>query len=258
MNTPENNPATETTATDYISQELACSRKAFRRTRLIGAILICAVAAYIGIISYILTGLLQPVEAAHVASGLLTQRVMAVGPDFAASIEAQIITLLHQTPDYIKQQLPILRKEVEAQLEQEFRGYCVSMSSNLENKVNLFLDDHKAEVKLLLENANDRAAIRRILPSFDQMVADFVQNDADGRVLKKNIDDLGTALKEIDKRMNRLANATDLSVEERKARRALAVIAKVISDNSSIPSDGNSTVSKLHRQRGLKSKPAKM
>jgi hypothetical protein len=237
MKTPANIPAPDTTATDYISQELARSRKALKRTRVVGAILVCGIAAYIGAITYILTGYFEPAEAAQVASGMLAQRVAADGPAFAASAESQILSLLHQTPDYLKQQLPVLRKELQAQFENEFRTYCGSLSANLGNKMDQFLDDHQGEIKSLLDNANDRAAIRRTLPSFDQMVADFVQNDVDGRTLKKHIDDLSLALKEVEKRMDRLANATDLTVEELKARRALAVIAKVTTQQTSIPGD---------------------
>jgi hypothetical protein len=238
MKTPANIPAPETTATDYISQELTRSRKALKRTRAVGAILVCGIAAYIGTITYILTGYFEPVEAAQVASGMLTQRVAADGPAFAASAEAQILSLLHQTPDYLKQQLPVLRKELQAQFEHEFQTYCASLSADLGNKMDLFIEDHQAEIKSLLDNAHDRAAIRKTLPSFDQMVADFVQNDVDGLSLKKHIDDLGLALKEVEKRMDRLANATDLTVEEQKARRALAVIAKATTQQTSIPSDG--------------------
>ena len=68
------------------------------------------------------------------------------------------------------------------------------------------------------------------------MVADFVQNDVDGRELKKHIDDLAAGLKEVEKRMDRLANASDLSPEEKKARRALAVVAK-ISATQAMPAD---------------------
>jgi len=67
-------------------------------------------------------------------------------------------------------------------------------------------------------------------------VTDFVQHDADGRDLKKQIDELAVSLKDIEKRMDRLANATDLTPEEKKARRALAVIAK-ISASQAAPTD---------------------
>jgi hypothetical protein len=163
---------------------------------------------------------------------MVVQHVQANGPVLAASIEAEIPALLHQTPAYLKEQLPLLRAHLADKLDQEFRTYCHTLSSDLGHKMDLFIDDHKTEIAKLLENGNDRAAIRKALPEFDAVINDFVQHDVDGRELKKHIDELAAALKTVETRMARLANANDLTIEEQKARRALAVVTKVASQHA--------------------------
>jgi hypothetical protein len=236
MNTPENNPGSEPMASAYLALRLERARKTLKRTQLAGSILIAVVAIYFSIITYILVGFFQPDQAARVASGMLTERAEQNGPVIASGVEREIPVLLRETPDYLKRQLPVLRKEMQASFVNEFSAHCQSMSDKVGANMDNYIDDHKAEIQNLLENGDDRDAIRKQLPSFDDVVTDFVQHDADGRDLKKQIDELAVSLKDIEKRMDRLANATDLTPEEKKARRALAVIAK-ISASQAAPTD---------------------
>lgn len=231
------------TAIAYLAQELPQARKTLKRTRIVGAILICCVGAYIGTISYIMVGFLQPQEAAQVASGMLSQRVASDGPAFAAQVEREIPLLIRQLPDYLIKEIPNYRKEFQKTLESECQNYCSAFSKDFGDQVDKLIDDHKAEIKTLLDNASDRAAIRKVLPDFDRVVTDFMKSDVDGIALKKHIDDLAAALKEVEKRMDRLANGKDLTPEEQKTRRALAVLAKVIQDNANVP-EGDGVVAK--------------
>ncbi|MFM2081409.1 MAG: hypothetical protein RL380_100 [Verrucomicrobiota bacterium] len=232
MSEKNTNPAAETAASDYVAQRLELARKSLKRTRLVGTILVVGVAIYMGSIAYVMCGFFQPDQAARVASGMITQRIQANGPILATRIEQEIPALLHQTPDYIKAQLPHLRAHLADQLDHEFFAYCHGMSADLGHKMDLFIDDHKTEIGKLLANGSDRAAVRAALPDFDAVIHDFVQNDTEGRELKKHIDELAASLKTIETRMARLANATDLTVEEQKARRALAVVTKVASQHA--------------------------
>jgi hypothetical protein len=225
----------EATAVAYLAQEVPKARKTLKRTRVVGVILLAVVGAYIGIISHIVVGFFQPKPAAEVASGMLIQHLQNEGPLLAIQIERQIPSLIRQAPDYLIRQLPVFRNDLEQMLTTEYQAYCSSFSKDLGDQVDKMIDDHKAEIKVLLENAGDRAAIRKVLPDFDQVVANFTRNDVDGRALKQHIDEMAVTLKEVEKRMDRLANGGNLTPEEQKARHALAVLAKVIDDNVKTP-----------------------
>lgn len=238
--TPSTMPQTtsvpgEATAVAYLAQEVPKARKTLKRTRVVGVILLAVVGAYIGIISHIVVGFFQPKPAAEVASGMLIQHLQNEGPLLAIQIERQIPSLIRQAPDYLIRQLPVFRNDLEQMLTTEYQAYCSSFSKDLGDQVDKMIDDHKAEIKVLLENAGDRAAIRKVLPDFDQVVANFTRNDVDGRALKQHIDEMAVTLKEVEKRMDRLANGGNLTPEEQKARHALAVLAKVIDDNVKTP-----------------------
>ncbi len=225
----------EATAVAYLAQEVPKARKTLKRTRIVGVILLAVVGAYIGIISHIVVGFFQPKPAAEVVSGMLIQHLQIEGPLLATQIERQIPSLIRQAPDYLIRQLPVFRNDLEQMLTTEYQAYCSSFSKDLGDQMDKMIDDHKAEIKVLLENAGDRAAIRKVLPDFDQVVANFTRNDVDGRALKQHIDEMAVTLKEVEKRMDRLANGGNLTPEERKARHALAVLAKVIDDNVKTP-----------------------
>jgi len=221
----------EAAAVAYLAQEVPKARKSLKRTRIVGVILLAVVGAYIGIICHIMVGFFQPNAAAEVASGMLIQHVRNEGPLLAAQVERQIPPLIRQAPDYLIQQLPVYRKDLEETLMTEYQAYCGSLSKDLGNQMDKLIDDHKADIKVLLESAGDRAAIRKVLPDFDQVVANFTKNDVDGKALKQHIDEMAATLKEVEKRMDRLANGSNLTLEEQKARHTLALLAKVIDDN---------------------------
>lgn len=235
-NTPEKaGPAGETAATAYLAQELPKARKTLKRTRIACIVLICFVGAYMGTISTIMVSFFQPKEAAQVASGMLVQHVRSDGPVLAAQFEREIPALIRQVPDYLIKEIPGYRIMLQQSLEAEYQVYCNSFSKDFADELDKLLDNHKAEIKTLLEKASDRAAIRKVLPDFDQVIDDFTKHDVDGKMLKRHIDDLASTLKEVEKRMARLANASDLTPEEQKARRGLALLAKVIDDNTKMP-----------------------
>ncbi len=228
----------------YFAQELPKARKLLKRTQIICLVLILFVAAYIGTISSIMVRFFRPYEAAEVASGMLAQHAVKDGPILAAKIEWEIPHIIHQVPDYLIGELPVYRKELQRSLEAEYEGYCNSLSKDLGNQIDKLIDDHQAEIKTLLENAGDRDAIQKTLPDFDKVIAECMKNDPEGLALREHIDAWAAALKEVEQRMDRLANGSNLTPEEQKARHALALLSKVIDDNAQIPEDVSAPVTK--------------
>jgi len=177
----------------------------------------------------------QPGQAAEVASGMLIKHVKNDGPILAAQLEREIPSLIRQAPDYFIQQLPALRKDLEQSLLTEYQAYCSSLSKDLGDQMDKLIDDHKTDIKFMLDNAGDRTAMQKVLPDFDQVITNFTREDSDGRALKQQIDELAVTLKEIETRMDRLAYGSNLTPEEQKARHSLALLAKVIDDNVKMP-----------------------
>jgi hypothetical protein len=225
----------ETAASAYIATALSKARQTLKRTQVIGTILILAVGVYTGVISAFMVKSCRPEEAAQIASGMLSQHAAERGPALAAEIEKEIPALIGQAPDYLIREIPLFRKDLQRLLEAEYRAYCITFSKKLGEQTDILVNNHEAEIKTLLECAGDRTAIRQIIPEFDQTIARFIRDDADGRALKKHIDRLAAALKEIENRMDRLANGADLTSEEQKARRALAILARMIEENTRMP-----------------------
>jgi hypothetical protein len=236
--TPDATPQTgEAVVAAYLAQELPKVRRAFKRARITGIILILFVGTYMGVISTIMVNFFQPKAAAEVATGMLVQHVASDGPVLAARIEWQIPHLIQEVPDYLITELPVYRKELQQSLETDYETYCNSLNKDLGEQMDKLIDEHKAEIKTLLENASDRDTIRKTLPDFDKVINASLRNNVEGQALKDHIDEIAAALKEVEKRMDRLANGSNLTPEEQKARKALALLSKVIQNTAQIPED---------------------
>lgn len=248
--TPNATPQTgEAVVADYLAQELPKARKAFKRTRITGVLLILFVGTYMGVISTILVRFFEPKAAAEVATGMLVQHVQTDGPVIAARIEWGIPNLIHEVPDYLIGELPVYRKELQQSLETGYETYCNTLNEDLGNRLDTLIDEHKPEIKTLLENASDREAIRKTLPDFDKVVNESLKDNVEGQALKDQIDEMGAALKEVEIRMDRLANGSDLTPAEQKARQALASMSKIIKDNTNMPEDVSAPASKPKPQK---------
>jgi hypothetical protein len=245
---PETPAGTSDAAAAYIAQELPKARKALKRTRIIGVVLICVVGGYISFISLTLVKFFQPREAAQIASGMLMQRIASDGPVLAWQVEGEIPRLIRQVPDYVIHELPSYRQETEQALMGELQGHCAALSQQLGRQMDEQIDSHQAELKTLLEHPNDRAVVRTVLPDLDQTITSFLTTDADGKAVREHINDLAAGLKEVEKHMDRLANGANLTPEEQKARRSLAVLAKAIKDKTKVPEVASTPVGKLARR----------
>jgi hypothetical protein len=243
--TPATPAETGEAAAAYIAQELPKARKALKRTRIIGVVLLCLVAGYISFISLTLVKFFQPSEAAQIASGMLIQRIASDGPVLAAQVEREIPLLIRQVPDYVIRELPNYRQETEQVLIGELEAHCAALSLQLGRQMDEQIESHQSELKTLLAHPNDRAVIRTILPDLDQTITSFLTTDADGKAVREHIADLAAGLKQVETRMDRLANGANLTPEEQKARRSLALLAKAIKDKTKTPEVASTPLGKL-------------
>ena len=129
-------------------------------------------------------------------------------------------------------------------METEYETYCNSLNKDLGDQLDKLLDEHKAEIKTLLENASDRDTIRKTLPDFDRVINESLKDNVEGQALKAHIDETAAALNEVEKHMDRLANGSNLTPEEQKARQALAALSKVIQNTTQMPEEVSAPATK--------------
>ncbi len=247
--TPTTTPKTPAEAGDpaaaYIAQELPKARLALKRARMVGLALLVLVGGYISIISVTLVRFFQPADAAEVASGMVMQHIATEGPALVVQVEREIPLLIRQLPDYVIRELPAYRQEVEQALMAEFQTHWSGLSRDVGKELDTQLAAHQDVLKELLQHPNDRDLIRAALPNLELTITSFLTSDADGKVVQEHITDIAAGLKEIEKRMDRLAKGTNLTPEEQKARRSLAVLSKAIKAQTSQPDVASRPVRKM-------------
>jgi hypothetical protein len=225
----------QTLAEAYLERELIKARRAFRRSGITSLIMICLVGTYMTVLSFVLIRFLQPREAAQVATGILVQHIQNNGPALAAQLEREIPLLIRKAPVHLLQQLPACREHLEKTLALEFHGRCAVFGIELGAQIDRLMEEHKNQIRGLLDNPGDRAQLRAFLPDLQQAITGFLNTDSDGRQVKKQIAELAATLTQIEQRVDRLANGTNLTLEEQKARRALAMLARVIENQTALP-----------------------
>jgi len=236
-----NSPSTngDFLAAEFLAKELPDAQRTLRRTRLVGVGLILLMGAYFGVISTIMVGFFQPRAAAEVANGMLKEHLVADGPVLLTHVEQQIPKIIHDAPDLLIHEIPAFRQQMQETLAGDCQTYCIALTKEFGTRMDQYIDAHQSEIHTLLENASDRDAIRKALPDFDKYVTDTLLKNSEGQAAKDHIDAWETALNEVDKRVDRLANAQDLSPEELKARHALAILSAATKQNTQ-PPDTNS------------------
>ncbi len=222
------NPSPEGAASAYIAAELPKARTTLHRTRIAGVVLVAVVGIYISFISITMVRFFQPRAAAEVASGMLVEQVIKHGPALVGEVEKEIPVIVRQIPDYIIQEVPHYRQELERAFDQEWQAHCRVLTKDVAQKMDTLIDDNKQEMKALFANSNDRAALRKIMPDLDLVVSDFLNQDPEGKRIRQHISDLAAELQEIQHRTDRLANGNNLTPEEQKTRHALALLSRAI------------------------------
>jgi hypothetical protein len=250
ISTPAPDSRAEGAAVAYIADQLPKARKALKRSRILGAALVLVVGVYFGVITVITTNLFQPRAAAEVTSGMLSEHIAKQGPTLVAQAEKEIPILLRQLPDYLIEEVPRYREQIEHSLETELSAHCAILEREMGNQMDALIDAHKPEMKALMENANDRAALRKIVPDLERLVNNFLDGTSDGAGARQHINDLAAELQEIDHHVQRLADNKNLAPEEQKARRSLAILARAIKSKLEAPSSTTTTppVKKLVRK----------
>ena len=229
--TPETAPAGRgSTAEKYIANELFAAQKALRTTQIVGIVLVAFITIYMGYMTAKVTGYAQPATAAEVAIGIIGEKVETGSSAAAESFKEQIPVIMKQLPDTVIATMPQAREALEEQVETDLRKYCKGTSDELGKHFDAFLKLHKDELKTVFEVGADKAALHKIGPSLEKELMGFISAppEGGGDSAKAKIDKALNVLKEIKAKTTRLATAKNLTTEERKTKRAIAIISHTV------------------------------
>ncbi len=216
----DNSPAltpTDTLAEQYLLDQVQKARVSLNKSRLFGMISLFAALAYMGYITLNLQQFLRPRPAAELASGIITERVNEEGPQIAEQVKQQIPMLIGQIPDYAQEQLPAYREGLENQFEATLTQNLTSSSQQLDKNLDGYLDDHKDEIKLALSSGQESAAVKQLGNEVSgEFMTSLKQTTVNGESIQRKLDNSLSALTEVRKKMDRLANAKDLTPRKRR------------------------------------------
>ena len=247
-NTPEkNDPQPQTSAvppleTDvaakYIADQLQKARASLHKSRLVGVILIIVVLGYMTFLVTSLQHYLDPHQAADMANAFITEQVDEKAKDISDQLKERIPAMIAQIPDIALGKIPEYREALEDKVEADFTEFAHSTSAQLGKHLDSFLAAHVVQIKALLDSAKDPEKLKALGPDLENEILEYLKEKPDeGESIKDKIDKSLDALKKMEGQMDRLANATDLTPQEKKARRAIAIIAKTVDKNIEKPAD---------------------
>src|SRR2546423_4035541 len=113
---PNPTPLNTTPSDLYLATEIRNLRRNLMITRIAGTAFVVFAALYIGSITKGFADSMQPVEAATITTGIIADRMNDNIPTFKRYVKEQVPIMIAKVPDYVKQEVPKLRKDLETQL----------------------------------------------------------------------------------------------------------------------------------------------
>jgi hypothetical protein len=217
----------EAVAENYVADQLQSARAGLQRTRIIGIVLMVVIVGYLSYVTIKFQQSLRPDNAAEIASGMISQQVQDKGPEMAEQAKQRVQAMIAGLPDYALTQLPEYRVALEDRLEADLTKHCKETSDLLGQHLDQFLEEHKDKIKQILTTGQDREAVRQMGADLEHQLMEYLkEKPANGESVQDQINHSLRALREVEATVARLANAKDLNPQERKTRRAIALIAQ--------------------------------
>lgn len=217
-------------AEQFVSEELQKTRAALHRTRIVSSLLVLGLLGYLGYITATLSNALKPAAAAEIANGLIAERVEEQASTLSDDLKQRIPTLIADLPDYALKQLPDYREALEERIEADMTTHFSATSEQLGAHLEEFLTDHKDNIKEMLAVGADKEAVGMMGDDLEVEFLEYLKQKPEGsdESIQGKLDKTLEALQEIEKKMERLAHAGDLTPQEKKARRAIAILSGAI------------------------------
>ena len=220
----------EGVAEQYVTSELAKARTTLRNTQIYGGVGLTVLALYLGFMTFRVVGWAEPHAAAEVATGIISERVNTGAADMAEQFKERIPETIAALPDAAIKQLPELREALVARIEGDLTHYCQSSSEELGKHLDAFLKDNKTQIQTVFEAGQDREALRKVGPALEKELMSYISapTEGGGESVKAKIDKALAMLKEMKGKTAHLATAPNLTLDELKTRRAIALISRTV------------------------------
>ena len=234
----------------YVDKELVESHASLRRTQIIGALLAVFTIGYMAYLTSNFRASMKPTAAANIATGLATQRLDDLEPQFSEYIHDKVPKLIRKAPDEVIARMPEYRKELESRVEKALREQAEKGSAELDKQLDTFLTEHKEEVGQLLEDGQDPAKLEKIGTELEANFQTFLTETKIGNeTLQQKMDSALSTLKEVSVRTAKLADNKGLNPSEKNARKAVAMLMRRISvakkaEPNAIPTIDRATLQK--------------
>lgn len=241
--TPEVVPAPEVKAPEvddscsiaesYVASELVRARSTLRNTQLIGAGVLVVLIAYLGYVTVTFKQSFEPKAAAEIANGIIAGHVTAQANDLAEQFKTQVPMIIEHLPDTALEQIKPFRENFEEQFEKDLTAECDSSAKLVQDNLENYLTEHQDEMKGALTAGGDPAAVHEMgLHLEDAFMKSLQERPAGGgESVKEKIDKSLALLQQISSKVDRLANGKNLTAQEKKTRRAIAVLTTVVNHN---------------------------
>lgn len=229
---PPSAPFRPTVCDAYLNDEIRELRSALSFTRIGGLVFVVVITIYLGTITNGFAKNLEPTQAATIATGLIAERVNDNIPTFQRYVKEQVPRMIERAPEYVKQEAPRLRQNLESQLDTDIRDYSKQTAPELASRLDAFLTQNKESVGVMLQRGQDPQAQTQLGANLKQMFADYLnETTVNGETLQSKIDQSLAVLTSIDERMRHLAANKNLTENEQRARRAIAILLRKVDES---------------------------
>lgn len=234
MNSPTPDPSPVppvsgvSSAEQFLSDELAATRRALQRTRVAGVVILVVVVGYMGYVTRSLVQYLEPKSAAEFTTTFVQAQVVEKADALASQVKERIPALVAGLPDYVQRELPRHREALEDVIERDFRQHCQTTSQQLGKHLDDFLLAHVVQIRTLLNMAEHKPeSLQALAPDLEQELIRYLSDKSAGEEsLKDKIDHALVELQKVETQVDRLAKNVNLTPQEKKVRHAIAIVAR--------------------------------
>ena len=214
-------------AVQYVNDQLAASKASLNRVRTFGIIIVLFVLMYMTWITRKLNAALEPQNAAQTTKDLLVLQMNQHAQGISDNLAQRVPDLMQELPEYAMNQIPRLRENLEDRILAQVSNYSRITASELETYLDQFLTEHKDEINRFLNSSQDIDDLRASIGSdFGEMLKQYLDTKVanENFTLMEQLDLTVNQLNEIADRVRHLAENENLTEEEQRTRRAIAVL----------------------------------
>lgn len=220
------------TAELYVEEELKAVKKNLQNTQIFGSAFVFGIMCFLFSIANGFASNLEPKEAAKITKGLVMQRLEEAQPQLSTYLSTEIPSLIKQVPDLAAEQMPIIREDLETNIEAEIEKLANETSTQLDEALDMFLVEKQDEFKTIILAGQDKETTDEVAAAMRQMFLDYLtENHGEDESIQHKLDQALVSLHEIQKKTHRMAYGKDLDAVEKKTRRAIACLFNTVNEH---------------------------